>query len=51
MYVLTMPRHVAIPLLPKVEAELQRMLQLGVIKKVEQPTEWCSGVVMIPKAT
>ena len=37
------------PLLPK--AELQRMLQLGVIEKVEQPTEWCSGVVVVPKAT
>lgn len=49
-YALTTPRRVAIPLLPKVEAELQRMLQLGVIEKVEQPTEWCSGMVVVPKA-
>ena len=27
-YALTTPRHIAIPLLPKVEAELQRMLVL-----------------------
>ena len=39
------------PLLPLVEAELQRMLQLGVIKKVEQPNEWCSGMVVAPKAS
>ena len=49
-YALTMPRRVAIPLLPKVETELQRMLQLGVIEKVTQPTEWCSGMVVVPKS-
>ena len=48
-YALTTPRRVAIPLLPKVEAELQRMLQLGVIEQVNQPTEWCSGMVVVPK--
>ena len=48
-YVLTTPRRVAIPLLPKVETELRRMLQLGVIERVNQPTEWCSGVVIVPK--
>ena len=49
-HALTIPRWVAIPLLPKVEAELQRMLQLGVIEKVNQPTEWCSGMVVVPKS-
>ena len=49
-YALTTPRRVAIPLLPKVETELQRMLQLGVIEKVTQPTEWCSGMVVVPKS-
>ena len=48
-YALTTPRRVAIPLLPKVEAELQRMLQMGVIEKVDEPTEWCSGMVVVPK--
>ena len=48
-YALTTPRRVAIPLLPKVETELQRMLQLGVIERVNQPTEWCSGMVVVPK--
>jgi len=48
-YALTTPRRVAIPLLPKVEAELQRMLQMGVIEKVDEATEWCSGMVVVPK--
>ena len=48
-YALATPRRVAIPLLPKVEAELQRMLQLGVIEKMSQPTPWCSGMVVVPK--
>ena len=26
------------------------MQQLGVIEKVEQPTSWCSGMVVVPKA-
>ena len=49
-YALTTPRRVAIPLLPKVEAELNRIQKLGVIEKIEQPTDWCSGMVVVPKA-
>ena len=26
------------------------MQDLGVIEKVEQPTDWCSGMVVVPKA-
>lgn len=33
----------------KVKQELQRMEQLGVISQIEQPTEWCSGMVVAPK--
>jgi len=40
---------VALPLLPKVEVELQRMETLDVISKVEEPTEWCSPMVVVPK--
>ena len=46
---LTTPRRVAIPLLLKVEAKLKRMEKLGVIVSMEEPTEWCSGVVIVPK--
>ena len=48
-FTLTTPRRIALPLLPKVKAELQRMEQLGVISKVKEPTEWCSGIVVVPK--
>lgn len=32
-----------------VKQELQCMEQLGVISRIEQPTEWCSGMVVAPK--
>ena len=47
-YALTVPRHVRIPLLPKVKEELERMERLGVITKIKEPTDWCAGMVVIP---
>lgn len=49
-YSLLTPRRVAIPLLKSVRQELERMERIGVITKVNQPTEWCSGMVVVPKA-
>ena len=49
LFALTTPRRVAVPLLPKVKAELERMEKLGVISKVTTPTEWCAGMVVVPK--
>lgn len=49
-YSLSVPRRVSFPLMNKVKAELQRMQDKGVISKVDQPTEWCSGMVAVPKA-
>ena len=46
---LTVPRRFPYPLLPKVKAELDRMVEQGVISKVERPTDWCSGLVVVPK--
>ncbi|GFO25053.1 Pol polyprotein [Plakobranchus ocellatus] len=43
------PREVAHPLLPKVKEELDRMLNEGVISEVKEPTDWCAGMVLIPK--
>ena len=45
-FALTTPRRVAAPLLPKVKAELDRM---RVISKVTTPTDWCAGMVVVPK--
>ena len=33
----------------KIGEELERMERLGVIAKVEVPTDWCAGMVVIPK--
>lgn len=49
-FTLSTPRRVAIPLLKSVRQELERMEKLGVIAKVSQPTEWCSGMVVVPKS-
>ena len=43
------PRHVPMPLRPKVQEELNRMESLGVISKIDEPTEWCAGMVVVPK--
>ena len=46
---LTTASHVPIPLLEKVQVELQSMESLGIISLVQEPTEWCSGMVVVPK--
>jgi hypothetical protein len=48
-FALTTARNVALPLRPKVKEELSRMEALGVITKVEQPTDWCARMVAVPK--
>ena len=49
-FALTTPRRVALPLLKAVKEKLQRMETLGVIAKIQEPTEWCAGMVVVPKA-
>ena len=46
---LTTPRRFAIPLIPAVKTELERMEAMEVISRVEEPTEWCAGMVVVPK--
>ena len=46
LFALSTPHRVAVPLLPPVKRELQRMETLGVI---DDPTEWCVGMVVVPK--
>ena len=43
------PRNVPIPLRGKVQEELNRMEAARVISKVDDPTPWCAGMVVVPK--
>ena len=43
--------RVAIPLLQPVQQELERMERIGVISRVNRPTDWCPGMVVVPKAS
>ena len=49
-FALTTPRRVPIPLMDRVREELKNMERLGVISRVEEPSEWCAGMVVVPKA-
>ena len=42
-------RRVPLPLRDKVTEELRRMESCGVISRMEEPTEWCAGMVTVPK--
>ena len=44
-YCLYTPTNVPIPLQEKVKEKLQRMEAMGVISKVDGPTQWCVGMV------
>ena len=48
-YTLVTPRRIPLPLKSQVEKELQHMEKLGVIRRVDTPTEWCAGIVVVPK--
>uniref|UniRef100_A0A3P9KIH1 ribonuclease H n=1 Tax=Oryzias latipes TaxID=8090 RepID=A0A3P9KIH1_ORYLA len=48
-YSVSTPRRVPFPLLPKVEKEIKRMLNLGIIEEVTEPTDWCAPMVPAPK--
>ena len=50
-YAIFTPRHVPMPLRSKVKDELDRMESLNVISKVEEPSPWCAGMVVVPKKT
>ena len=44
------PRKVPHPLLPKLKLEIDNMVKQGVVSPVKTPTEWCSGIVCVPKS-
>ncbi|KAJ8355042.1 hypothetical protein SKAU_G00226090 [Synaphobranchus kaupii] len=43
------PRRVPLPLMGKVKEEIDRMEKMGVITKIEEPTDWCARMVVVPK--
>lgn len=45
----TAPRRVPLPMQKKLEAELKRLQDMDVIRPVTTPTDWCSGIVVVPK--
>ena len=49
-FALSTPRRVAITLMAKVKAELEEMERSGIISRVDEPTDWCSGMVIVPKS-
>ena len=49
-FALNTPRRVPVPLMKSVKSELERMEKLGVISPVETPTDWCAGMVVVPKS-
>jgi len=48
-YAIYKPRHVVMPLRFRVKQEFDCMELLNVISKVEEPTSWCAGMVVVPK--
>ena len=48
-YHVNAPRRVSLPLMDPLQHELARMVKLKVIRKVNEPTDWCHPIVVIPK--
>ena len=44
------PRRVPLPLQDKVKANLDEMVKLGVIEPIDEATDWCSPIVVVPKS-
>ena len=49
-FCMTAPRRIPLPLLKKTEAEIQRMVSSNVIVPIEEPTDWCAPIVVVPKS-
>ena len=48
-YSISVARRIPLPLMPKVETELKRMEECGVIERISEPTDWCAPMVPVLK--
>ena len=48
-YAVYTPRRIPLPLMSKVKDDIDRLLSLGVIERVDVPTKWCAPIVVAPK--
>lgn len=48
-FAIPVARRIALPLRDRVKQELERMERDDVIRKVDEPTEWCAGIVPVLK--
>ena len=48
-YALSTPRRIAIPFLPRIKEELNRMERMPVISRIDTPTNWRAGMVIVHK--
>ena len=48
-YSVSTPRRIPLPLMDKVKKELDRLQKLDVIAPVDEPTDWCAPMVIVPK--
>ena len=48
-FCLATPRRVPLPIIEKVKNEIERMASAGVIEAVDEPTDWCAPIVVVPK--
>ena len=50
-YSLSTPRRIPLPLEPKVVDALQTLQSQGTTRRVDEPTDWCAGLVVVPYPT
>ena len=50
-FALLVPRKVPLPLFGKTKAEIDKMLTMNLISRIDEPTDWCALMVVTPKAS